>query len=365
MNSSNSREQQSSLFPIDAVITWVDGDDPRHRAKRMAYMTDKKENTLIDIAGETRYRQVGEIDYCIASINRFAPWIRKIFIVTDEQNPHAEEFIKSNFPDRQIPMEIVDHKTIFKGYEQYLPTFNSISIVNMLYRIPGLSEHFICFNDDLFLISPSTPEDFFSDGKPIANGYWHYTCTAQLIHYIRRRKNGHKAVTFRDSMMRASQVLGMHKFIRMVHTPHPLRRSLFEQIYNKYPDVLEYNICHRFRSEQQHSACALFYCYTVSHKESILTKKKNHYLYMSPAHKTFEEVDNYLSTADRNKNAMFCCFNSLDMANKKIVEYILNWLDNRIRVKRLNKKTSILTQVVINLIAEFSVDWSAAMVFCL
>ncbi len=148
---------ENENYSIDAVITWVDGGDPLHKAKRLSYITNKQENKHIDVAGETRYRQVGEIYYCVASILRYAPWIRKIYIVTDNQNPHVDEFVSRNFPDNKTPIEIVDHKVIFRGYEQYLPTF-------------------------------------------------------------------------RDFMMRALQVLNTRRFIRMVHTPHPLRRSVFEQI---------------------------------------------------------------------------------------------------------------------------------------
>lgn len=326
---------ENENYPIDAVITWVDGDDPVHREKRLSYVTNKRENMHIDVAGETRYRQVGEIAYCVASINRFAPWIRKIYIVTDNQRPDIEEFIDRNFPDKQIPVEIVDHKVIFSGYEQYLPTFNSISIVNMLYRIPGLSEHFICFNDDLFLVKPVQPSDFYRNGVPIANGYWHLTWTARLARLLRRRKNGHKAVTFRDFMMRASQVLNTRRFIRMVHTPHPLRRSIFEKIYQEYPHLLESNIQHRFRNESQFSACALFYCYSIPKKLSILNEKKNHYLYLSPGHFTLDEIKTILKKFDDNNDAMFCCFNSMDMASQEIINEMESWINRKIGLKNL------------------------------
>ena len=71
---------------IDAVITWVDGEDPVHEAKRRKYGHPSlfKVN---DIAGSTRYTSVGEIFWCVASLNRFAPWINRIFIVTDAQDP--------------------------------------------------------------------------------------------------------------------------------------------------------------------------------------------------------------------------------------------------------------------------------------
>ena len=78
---------------IDAVITWVDGDDPRHRAKRQQFGTQRQFSEE-NVAGDTRFKSLGEIFYCVASINRFAPWINKIYIVTHEQNPNLEPFLE-------------------------------------------------------------------------------------------------------------------------------------------------------------------------------------------------------------------------------------------------------------------------------
>ena len=126
-------------FPIDAVITWVDGSDPRHAASMRKYgkAVSFKED---DVAGATRFASNGEVEWCVASIRKFAPFVRTIYIVTDNQDPHI--------PDGSIPVKIIDHKELFKGYEEFLPVFNSISIESMTWRIPGLAEHYIEFNDD-------------------------------------------------------------------------------------------------------------------------------------------------------------------------------------------------------------------------
>ena len=139
---------------IDIVIPWVDGDDPVLAAKRRQYLTGKREDKHADVAAATRYCDLGVIFWCIDSINIFAPFIRKIFIVTDGQDPHLEEHLTARFPKGHIPVEIVDHSVIFKGYEKYLPTFNSRSIEALIWRIPGLSEHFLLMNDDFFLAGP-------------------------------------------------------------------------------------------------------------------------------------------------------------------------------------------------------------------
>jgi hypothetical protein len=83
----------------------------------------------------------------------YAPWVRKIFIVTDDQKP---EWLVE---DEKV--QIVDHTTIFPSGTR-LPTFNSHAIETALHRIPGLSEHFIYFNDDVFCTSPVRKIDFFT-----------------------------------------------------------------------------------------------------------------------------------------------------------------------------------------------------------
>ena len=131
------------MIPIDAVITWVDGNDPVLKKKRDAWLTEKHEDKSEDIAGPSRYSSSGELFFCVASILKFATFIRRIFIVTDGQDPHLDNFLRMNFPDTKTEIRIIDHTDIFKGYEQYLPTFNSLAIETMLYRIPDLSEYFI------------------------------------------------------------------------------------------------------------------------------------------------------------------------------------------------------------------------------
>lgn len=156
---------------IDAVITWVDGEDPEHQRKRL----QASQRSPLEISRNsnvpTRFQNNGEIYFCIASILKYAPFIRKIFIVTDAQIPaKLESFAKSGICERD-KIVIIDHSEIFKGFEKHLPTFNSLSIETMLWRIPGLSQEFIYFNDDMFLASDNTKQDFvFPDGRLVIYG---------------------------------------------------------------------------------------------------------------------------------------------------------------------------------------------------
>jgi Stealth protein CR2, conserved region 2 len=89
--------------------------------------------------------------------------------VTDNQVPGAIDRRKAERDN----IRIVDHREIFRGYEQLLPTFNSYAIECMLWRIEGLADRFLYFNDDMMLVGPVEPTDFFSnDGKVILRGRW-------------------------------------------------------------------------------------------------------------------------------------------------------------------------------------------------
>lgn len=319
-------------FPIEAVITWVDGDDPVHRAKRLSWMNGGREARFDDVAGETRYRQLGEVAFCVASILRFAPFVRKIYIVTDNQNPCLDDFLQKNFPENKVPVEIVDHKVIFRGYEQYLPTFNSSSIESLLWRIPGLSEHYMYFNDDVMLISPVERSDIFcDDGSPVVYGYWHSAVTARLLRRIRMRHNGHRTIRFRDKMLNAADLLGADKFIRIKHTPHHLRRSFFEQYFGEHPDILEKQISYRFRDPSQFNMQCFYYTALALRGECKLITDKKKYIYMEPK-EDGSIKKKHLERILADDGALFGCFNSLDKASKENAEMLTGWITARLGI---------------------------------
>lgn len=321
--------------PIDIVITWVDGDDPRHKRKRESFLSGKGEENFDDIAGATRFRSLGEIAFCVGSILRFAPFVHKIFIVTDNQDPHLEDFISYNFPDNRIPVEIVDHKVIFRGYEQYLPTFNSLSIETMLYRIPGLSENYVYFNDDVMLAAPVCREDWFDNGKPVLYGYWHNTVTARICRFFGRMKKGHTAFKYRDSMLNAADVLGGKadwKFFRIVHSPQVLKKSICEKFYSEHPDAMLRNIRHHFRDKSQFNPQTLMQTIMAHSGNCEIRPNKDCVLYMQPSAKRVDKFEKYRKNMEENKTAKFCCINSLDQGTEEQQQFVRNWVEQRISV---------------------------------
>jgi UDP-N-acetylglucosamine-lysosomal-enzyme len=101
-----------------------------------------------------RYRDSSELRYSLRSLVQNAPWIRHIYIVTDNQIPNWLNLETSR-------LSIISHSDIFANIS-HLPVFSSPAIEANIHRIPGLSRRFIYFNDDVFLGQPVLPEDFVS-----------------------------------------------------------------------------------------------------------------------------------------------------------------------------------------------------------
>ena len=150
----NIREKKYSFkmeLKIDLVYLWVNGNDPKWLKKQQRYL-----NKSIDING--RYEDNQELKYSLRSVDQHLPWIRKIFIVTDDQIP---EFLDTKNPKIQI----IDHKDLLP--ETILPTFNTSVLEYFIHKIPDLSEHFLYANDDMFVNANLTPSFFFEKGIPI------------------------------------------------------------------------------------------------------------------------------------------------------------------------------------------------------
>ena len=302
---------------IDAVITWVDGKDPVLAKKKASYGGPVKLSED-DVAGETRFASVGEIYWCVASIRKYAPFIRKIFIVTDGQDPHI--------PEGPVPVEIVDHKQIFDGYECYLPVYNSISIETMTWRIPGLADHYIELNDDFLVCAPLTPEDFFTpEGKPVCYCSKLSIPLTRFTRAIKRSENGHRKVTFKGTQMNGALLAGARwSFFKLDHTPRPLLRKFFEKWLEEHPEEMERNISYRFRDPEQYSCQELHYVSLQREGGVVMKPVKGTLFYMEPKKKK-DYVKKKMAKL-RAGNYKFCCFNSLDQASPEDFEIVNSWI---------------------------------------
>ena len=318
----------------DVVIAWVDGDDPNHKRKKASFLTPNKELHFEDVAGESRYKSTGEIYYCVASVLRYAPWVHKIYIVTDNQDPHVEEFVARNFPDNTTPIELVDHTVLFRGYEQYLPTFNSLAISTMLWRIPGLSDRFLYFNDDVFLASPATEDMWFEGDATTIYAERFSAAWARLLRWGKHLGKRHKVFGHKDPMLNAADILRSSYFYLFPHAPVPMRRTWYEKFYTEHPDLLDSNIRHRFREPSQFSAPTLFYVSSRREGKLKVRSPKGTTCFLKPSMEKREEyMARKIAEAEAGKELKFGCINSLGETTDEAQQMFHAWISKKLDVK--------------------------------
>lgn len=256
---------------IDFVIAWVDGNDVKHRLKRQQFQST---NIVKGSAEETRFASNDEIYFSIASILKYVPYFGTIYIITDEQQPvHIHDFFEQGLcaPEQ---IKIIDHRTIFAGHEQYLPTFNSLSIETMLWNIPGLSKYFIYLNDDFFFNASSELDDFLVGDHIKVYGHWENNSLIKAKFNLRKGLNKYFGKPLQPkytiAQMLSAELCGFNKYYEIHHRPHILDRDVLQNYFQKYPTTLAQQIRHRFRSAFQFLPVGLNNHLKIQANEAVL-----------------------------------------------------------------------------------------------
>ena len=318
---------------IDAVITWVNGDDPQHRTKREKY-TDKAKPVPAG-AIPTRFSSLDEIVFCILSIAKFAPFFNKIYIVTDGQIPPIFDALNKYFPEQARKVEIVDHKILFQGYEEYLPTFNSRSIESLLHRIPNLSENYVYFNDDFFLVRPCDAEDWFDgetvvlDGKMLSKIYGIVDNTLSTIKDFLRIPLEARRISSKTGQRTTAQFAGyMGSFFNNSHAPLPVHKSSLVNFFAHNSDTLNTNISYKFRSAEQIIPITLSNHLDLAGGTAIIGEK-GRLVYAHGGRGVEKKALQKIEDVESDPNVKFFCIQSLDDASPEVQKIYLDWLAAR------------------------------------
>lgn len=244
-------------YPIDIVVAWVDGSDPAWRAQRAQYRPEVNTDN-----NDARYREWGVFQYWFRRIEEYAPWVRTVHLVTWG---HLPPWLNTDHPK----LHIVNHKDYIPA--EYLPTFSSHTIELNMHRIPGLAEHFLYFNDDMYLNSPTVPEDFFVDGLPVDTAVLHNVTISDSVSFmpyialnnlgIINENFSKRAVLMQDKKKWFNLKYGklaLHNLyllpgrnfngFRNFHACAPYLKSTLEEVWAKYPEILDATCRNRFRA---------------------------------------------------------------------------------------------------------------------
>jgi hypothetical protein len=224
-------------FPIDIVYTWVNDEDPKWQERKRSHIRSSLSHEQASRAHHPeRFKNRDELRYSLRSVETFAPWVRRIFIVTDDQIP---EWLNTD----HSKVTVVDHRDVFSE-PHVLPSFNSSGIETQLHHIDDLAEHFLYFNDDFFLGQLCTPTDFF-----LANGLQKFFCSDQRANEndIDGRREEY-LVADANAIRLLKQDLGIVCRTTMLHVPYPSRRSILLELEARYQQAFNDSAAERFRS---------------------------------------------------------------------------------------------------------------------
>ena len=314
---------------IDFVILWVDGSDPEWQKEKAVYQVRKTtENNSAN-----RYRDWGLLPYWFRAVEQFAPFVRKVHFVTWG---HLPGFLNLNAPK----LHIVRHDEFIP--KEYLPTFSSHAIEMNIHRIPGLAEHFVYFNDDMFMLRPFQPEDFFQDGLPctyggevpielVGNiGTWQHAAVNDLgiinAHFPKRKSVAKYGIKYRDRVYRWKDNIRTFVLEKLypdyftgfknLHAPAAYLKHIFEEVWEKEPEKLDATCRDRFRTSDNVNQWVMLWWQIASGK-------------FAP-----HVIDNLVNSVDENTIDLLC-----ETIEQQAHDYIcLNDPEEKINFIQLSKR---------------------------
>jgi hypothetical protein len=300
-------------FDIDIVFSWVDGsaiEFQRARALRMqSYVVGEGDDS------EARYRQIDELKYALRSVYLFAPWIRRIFIVTDSPTP--------SWLDDHPAVTIVPSEAFFRD-QANLPTHNSHAIESQLQHIEGLSEHFLYSNDDMFFARPVSPDMFFSPGG--ITKFIEATTRIGLGDNSPTRSGFENAARVNRGLLRSR--FGRVTTRHLEHAATPLRKSVLFEMEQEFKEEFDRTAASPFRSSTDISVTNSFYHYYALMTGRAVVQTQARVMYVET---TLKSSHSQMNSLLKSRSMDFFCLNdgsAPEISVEKRVTNVLRFLNS-------------------------------------
>ncbi|NGO69978.1 stealth family protein [Streptomyces boncukensis] len=284
-------------FPVDAVYTWVDGDDPAMAAKRRAHQALSDNAIAPRESGASRYTSHDELKYALRSLEMYAGFVRHVYLVTDSQIPAWLD------PEAE-GLTVVDHRDILPA--DALPVFNSHAIESRLHHIPGLSERYLYFNDDVFINRPVQAEHFFH-----GNGIARIPLSPLKLgvgppHPLEPAPNS-AGKNAREVIRRMH---GRQITNKSLHTPHPQLLSVMREMESLEIEELERTSYSRFRSTADVApASTLHHHWAIASGRAVPADYRFRYVQLDTP-----DMRRRLARLAAGEDVDFFCLNDVDTA---------------------------------------------------
>lgn len=264
-------------YDIDLVYLWCDANDPNFANKKIEL--SKKINFNLVANDDCRYLDNEELLHSLRSVEKYASWIRNIYIVTYNQCP---KWLNINHPK----IKIIDHSEIMP--KSAIPNFNSNAIEHCIVNIPELSEFFLYANDDMYISDYITPEFFFNKktGYPIFRYYGYFNTNSLYGKMLKNSSNlalrkfgkkyerwpHHCIDAYRKSDILQCQKIFENEIYNTIHHPFRSENDVQRSIYSNYAMAIKHG--HFKKVKKIDSYLPLYkqvinYCLKIYKKDSI------------------------------------------------------------------------------------------------
>lgn len=238
-------------FPVDVVYTWVDGSDPQWRAAMDASLAEQDRDRLeVLSADSSRFHDRDELRYSLRSLASYAPFVRNVYVVTANQVPR---WLRTDHPR----LRVVSHREIFRS-AAVLPTFSSHAIESQLHHIDGLSEHYLYFNDDVFLGRLQTARSFFH-GNGLAKFF--QSRNSQVGLGVPDARDSPLVSSGKNNRQLIESRFGRLPIRVFQHSVHAQLRSVLLEMEDQFSTAFERTVSHRFRHIDDISVAAALHHY--------------------------------------------------------------------------------------------------------
>lgn len=325
---------------IDFVVTWLDSTDPVWQEQYESYRQNSKGDT-----SKARFRNMDIFRYWFRAVENYAPWVNKIYLISNGKFP---DWINKNNPK----LVLVKHEDYIP--REVLPTFNSCTIELPIHKIEGLSEHFVYFNDDMFLNAPVSPEYYFKKGLPcdcnketpfnvpiytnvekfniymsmlsdigIVNGHFNRWDTVKQSPWRWFGPHlGIKGLLMSCMLMKQRLFVGFSNF----HIEQAYLKSTFEELWEKENDFM-LSSCTRFREEV--IANPYVFRYWQFAKNQFYPKKRR----FGTVHLIEREDIHHVEEVIFDKNNISICLNDTPLISEDDFHYIKSRIQEFMRRK--------------------------------
>lgn len=324
---------------IDFVIPWVDGNDIKWQEEKNIYNKKSSKDEII------RYRDWDNLKYWFRAVEKYAPWVNKIYFITWG---HIPQWLNTENPK----LHIVNHKDYIP--KEYLPTFSSHTIELNIHRIKDLEEKFVYFNDDTFLNDYVEENDFFFNNKPCESAVLNaivpdrkYSMFQYILmngiecinaHFNMKEsisKNKYKWYNSKygiSNLYRNIVLSAWPNFpgIKFFHLPTSFLKSTFQQVWKEEYDILNKTCMNKFRTNDDVNQYIMKDWQLASGEFYPRTTKFGKY---------YEISDNNIEMINdikKGKHKMICINDSETIKNFEDVKEIINTAFE----VRLNEKCS-------------------------